>query len=134
MFHPPIDSAFPKASYILKLGYIKFYNVLYRPFLLLLLLIFIGMMIIIKNIRYKIILYTSIPIICYYTILHTLIAGWNNEFIRFRTSIEYILFFIIGNDFFHYKVKKIMRILPSSPEAPNTVKTKAWGMFLRPKS
>jgi len=93
MFHPSIDSAFPKASYILKLGYIKFYNVLYRPFLLLLLLIFIGMMIIIKNIRYKIILYSSIPIICYYTILHTLIASWNNEFIRFRTSIEYILFF-----------------------------------------
>ena len=35
---------------------------------------------------------------------------------------------------FHKKLKKIIKFTSFSPEAPDALKTKVWGMFLRPKS
>ena len=93
MFHYPIETLFPKAPRLLSLIYVKFYNFLYRPLLSSLLLFFIFITVYKNQTNLNIIISSSLPIIFYFTMMHTLILGSNYEFIRLRTSIEYILFF-----------------------------------------
>jgi hypothetical protein len=90
MFSPNVN-AFPNMPDLIHYIYIGSFNNLYRPFLIPLLLLFIFL---IKYQHLRVIVITSLIILFYYTILHTIFSATPGHFIRYRVAIEYILFFV----------------------------------------
>ena len=71
--------------------YVKFYSYLYRPFLIIMLLI--SAFFLIKQGNFNL-FYTSYGLLFYSSLVVTLGSGHSGEFIRYRVWTEYIMWFI----------------------------------------
>ncbi len=87
----PAKSSFPGMIDFVRNIYIKFFSYLYRPFLLVLLII--SFIILIKK-QYFSLLYCSFGLLLYSSLVVTLGSPHSGEFIRYRVWVEYVMWFI----------------------------------------
>ena len=90
MFFP--NDGFPGMPQIVKHIYVGSYSNLYRPFMPILLLIFLGL---IRVKEYKPLVLLIGLILLYFSLLHAIFTASPQHFIYYRTSVEYILFFAV---------------------------------------
>ena len=90
MFYP--DDGFPGMPKIVKYLYVGSYSNLYRPFMPILLVIFLGL---IRVKEYKPVVILIGLILLYFSLLHAIFTASPQHFIYYRTSVEYILFFAV---------------------------------------
>ena len=87
----PQSESFPGMGNFIQILYVKFYSYLYRPFLIIMLLI--SAFFLIKQGNFNL-FYTSYGLLFYSSLVVTLGSGHSGEFIRYRVWTEYIMWFI----------------------------------------